>query len=50
MELHASHGYLFTQFLSSGINDRKDEYGGSLENRYRFLQDVMQAIRKEVGD
>jgi 2,4-dienoyl-CoA reductase (NADPH2) len=50
VELHASHGYLFTQFLSSGINDRKDEYGGSLENRARFLLDVMRAIRKEVGN
>ncbi len=49
VELHASHGYLFTQFLSSGINDRKDEYGGSLENRARFLLDVIRAIRKEVG-
>ena len=50
VELHASHGYLFTQFLSSGINDRKDEYGGSLENRARFLHEVMEAVRKEVGD
>lgn len=50
VELHASHGYLFTQFMSSGINDRKDEYGGSLENRARFLLDVIHAIRKEVGD
>lgn len=50
VELHASHGYLFTQFLSSGINDRDDEYGGSLRNRYRFLQDVIRAIRKRVGD
>jgi 2,4-dienoyl-CoA reductase (NADPH2) len=50
VELHASHGYLFTQFLSSGINDRKDEYGGSLENRARFMLEVMHAIRKEVGD
>jgi len=50
VELHASHGYLFTQFLSSAINDRRDEYGGSLENRARFLLDVMQAIRKEVGN
>lgn len=49
VELHASHGYLFTQFLSSGINDRKDEYGGSLENRARFLLEVIHAIRKEVG-
>lgn len=50
IELHASHGYLFTQFLSSGINDRKDDYGGSLRNRYRFLQEVIKAIRQEVGD
>jgi 2,4-dienoyl-CoA reductase (NADPH2) len=49
VELHASHGYLFTQFLSSGINDREDEYGGSLRNRYRFLHEVMHAIRKQVG-
>jgi 2,4-dienoyl-CoA reductase-like NADH-dependent reductase (Old Yellow Enzyme family) len=49
VELHAAHGYLFTQFLSSGINDRTDEYGGSLANRARFLLDVIQAIRVEVG-
>ena len=50
VELHASHGYLFTQFLSSAINDREDEYGGSTENRARFLLEVIAAIRKEVGD
>ena len=50
VELHSSHGYLFTQFLSSGINDRKDQYGGSLENRARFLLEVIRAIRKAVGD
>lgn len=50
VELHASHGYLFTQFLSSGINDRTDDYGGPLRNRYRFLHEVIHAIRKEVGD
>jgi len=49
VELHASHGYLFTQFLSSAINDRRDGYGGSLENRARFLLEVIQAIRQEVG-
>jgi len=49
VELHASHGYLFTQFLSSGINDRKDDYGGSLENRARFVLEVVRAIRAEVG-
>jgi 2,4-dienoyl-CoA reductase (NADPH2) len=50
VELHASHGYLFTQFLSSAINDREDDYGGSLRNRYRFLHEVIRAIRREVGD
>lgn len=50
VELHACNGYLITQFLSSGINDRKDEYGGPLENRARFLLDIVAAIRREVGD
>ncbi len=49
VELHACNGYLFTQFLSSAINDRTDEYGGSLENRARFLLEVMAAIRREAG-
>lgn len=49
VELHACHGYLITQFLSSAINDRKDEYGGSLENRARFLMEIVAAIRKEAG-
>lgn len=50
VELHSANGYLINQFLSSGINDRKDEYGGSLENRARFLLDIIRAIRKEVGN
>ena len=50
VELHSANGYLFTQFLSSAINDRTDEYGGSLENRARFLLDVIRGIRREVGD
>jgi 2,4-dienoyl-CoA reductase-like NADH-dependent reductase (Old Yellow Enzyme family) len=49
VELHGANGYLITQFLSSGINDRKDEYGGSLENRARFLLDIIRAIRLRVG-
>ncbi len=49
VELHASHGYLITQFLSSGINDRSDQYGGSLRNRAAFLLEIIQAIRKEAG-
>ncbi|HEY1751110.1 MAG TPA: NADH:flavin oxidoreductase [Caulobacteraceae bacterium] len=49
VELHAANGYLFSQFMSSGINDRKDEYGGPLENRARFLLNVIEAIRGAVG-
>ncbi|MDX1981264.1 MAG: NADH:flavin oxidoreductase [Bryobacteraceae bacterium] len=49
VELHAANGYLFTQFLSSAINDRKDDYGGPLPNRARFLLEVVAAIRAEVG-
>ena len=49
VELHAANGYLITQFLSSGINDRKDSYGGSLTNRARFLLEIIEAIRDRVG-
>ena len=49
VELAGANGVLFTQFLSSGINDRKDEYGGSLENRARFSLEVVRAVRAEVG-
>ena len=49
IELHGANGYLITQFLSSGINDRKDEYGGSLGNRTRFVLEIVRAIRREVG-
>ena len=50
VELHGANGYLFTQFLSSAINDREDEYGGSLENRARFALEVVRAIRARVGN
>lgn len=49
IELAGANGVLFTQFLSSAINDRKDEYGGSLENRARFSLEVVRAIREQVG-
>ena len=49
VEVHGANGYLFTQFLSSAINTRDDEYGGPLENRARLLLDVVRAIRAEVG-
>jgi 2,4-dienoyl-CoA reductase (NADPH2) len=50
VELHASHGYLFTQFLSPAINERTDGYGGCLQNRARFLLEVIHAIRERVGN
>ena len=50
VELHGANGYLLTQFLSSGINDRRDEYGGSVRNRARFVLDIIRAIRDQVGD
>ena len=49
VELHGANGYLITQFLSSAINDRRDDYGGSLENRARFVREIVRAIRSEVG-
>jgi 2,4-dienoyl-CoA reductase-like NADH-dependent reductase (Old Yellow Enzyme family) len=49
VEIHGANGYLFTQFLSSAINDRRDDYGGSLENRARLLLETVRAVRGEVG-
>jgi 2,4-dienoyl-CoA reductase (NADPH2) len=49
VELHGANGYLITQFLSSGINDRTDDYGGSVENRARFVLEIVRAIRRAVG-
>jgi len=47
LELHSGNGYVFTQFISSAINDRNDEYGGSLENRFRFWREVIEGIRAQ---
>jgi 2,4-dienoyl-CoA reductase-like NADH-dependent reductase (Old Yellow Enzyme family) len=44
VELHAANGYLIDQFLQSKTNHRTDEYGGSIENRYRFLKEVIEAV------
>jgi len=49
VEVHGAHQYLIAAFLSSATNQRKDKYGGSVENKARFLVEVLQAIRKEVG-
>jgi N-ethylmaleimide reductase len=44
VEIHAANGYLIDQFLQSKTNHRTDQYGGSLENRYRFLKEIVEAI------
>lgn len=49
VELHGSNGYLITQFLSSAINDRTDDYGGTLEKRARFVREIVQSIRLRCG-
>ena len=50
VEVHGAHGYILTQFLSSEINKRTDEYGGSLLNRSRLLFEIVDAIREKCGD
>lgn len=49
VELHASHGYLIQQFLSPATNHRTDKYGGSLENRMRFLNEIIDDVRSKCG-
>jgi len=49
VEFHSPHGYLIHEFLSPRSNQRTDEYGGSLENRFRFLKNLLVASRKRVG-
>ncbi|EGZ10007.1 hypothetical protein PHYSODRAFT_338708 [Phytophthora sojae] len=48
VELHAANGYLLEQFLHDGINDRADQYGGSVENRARFLFEALEAILESL--
>ena len=50
VQLHASHGYLLQQFLSPNTNHRTDEYGGSLENRMRFILEIIAGIKEKCGE
>jgi 2,4-dienoyl-CoA reductase-like NADH-dependent reductase (Old Yellow Enzyme family) len=49
IELHGAHGYLLNQFASSVINQRTDNYGGSLENRMKLSTDIIHSIQRELG-
>lgn len=49
VQIHAAHGYLFSQFLSPLTNKRQDRWGGSLENRARILTDVVQEVRAAIS-
>ncbi|KAK5658768.1 hypothetical protein OQA88_1579 [Cercophora sp. LCS_1] len=50
VEIHAAHGYLLSEFLSPISNKRTDQYGGSFENRIRFLTEVVQAVRTAIPE
>ncbi|KZS00638.1 putative NADH-dependent flavin oxidoreductase yqiG, partial [Daphnia magna] len=49
VEVHGANGYLIDQFLRDGVNKRSDAYGGSLENRARFLFEVLDAVTAAIG-
>jgi 2,4-dienoyl-CoA reductase-like NADH-dependent reductase (Old Yellow Enzyme family) len=50
VQIHAAHGFLLSQFLSPFFNKRRDQYGGSIENRARLLMEVYHSARQEVGE
>jgi NADPH2 dehydrogenase len=50
VEIHSAHGYLSSQFLSPVTNQRKDQYGGSIQNRMRFLLEVIEEVKGQVGE
>ncbi|KAJ8752120.1 hypothetical protein K2173_001795 [Erythroxylum novogranatense] len=49
VEIHGAHGFLIDQFLKDHVNDRTDQYGGSLENRCRFPLEIVEAVANEIG-
>jgi 2,4-dienoyl-CoA reductase-like NADH-dependent reductase (Old Yellow Enzyme family) len=50
VQLHAAHGYLLNEFLSPAVNKRNDKWGGSFENRFRIVAEIMEKARQKVGD
>jgi 2,4-dienoyl-CoA reductase-like NADH-dependent reductase (Old Yellow Enzyme family) len=49
VQLHCAHGYLLSEFLSPSLNERTDEWGGSMEKRFRAVREILQRARKRVG-
>ncbi|WP_202895082.1 oxidoreductase [Paenibacillus sp. 23TSA30-6] len=49
VEIHAGHGYLIAEFMSTYVNKRTDKYGGGLENRLRFVKEIYENVRQKVG-
>jgi 2,4-dienoyl-CoA reductase-like NADH-dependent reductase (Old Yellow Enzyme family) len=49
VQLHAAHGYFLSEFVSPFLNKRKDQWGGSVENRFRILREILQRSREKVG-
>ncbi|MGI9294411.1 MAG: FAD-dependent oxidoreductase [Pseudomonadales bacterium] len=49
VELHAGHGYIISSFLNPKVNKRADQYGGSIENRSRLLEEIIQGVKQRVG-
>jgi 2,4-dienoyl-CoA reductase-like NADH-dependent reductase (Old Yellow Enzyme family) len=49
VQLHAAHGYLLSEFVSPFLNKRKDKWGGSVENRFRILREILQRSKEKVG-
>jgi 2,4-dienoyl-CoA reductase-like NADH-dependent reductase (Old Yellow Enzyme family) len=50
VQIHAAHGYLLSEFLSGGLNRRKDKWGGTTENRFRIIAEIMKGARERVGN